>query len=184
MSYVKNVATVIIISISVSLVTQPVTQAEITDIHTGITGTPGNDNIESTELIDVNSVLETISDEDLTTSATGIDSLSGEDQVASTADMTSNASSTINAPFVPLKLGGTTSKSSSKGIFGSEGTDLLQNLASIFSTSKSYAEIMEVIMQIDLVSTSFTTTSTSWIAPADSAGGGAPAAIFRRAATA
>lgn len=161
MKYIKNVTAIIITSFSVFLVTQSITLAEITDIQTGITGTTGNDIIDSTLPVDVNSILETISDEDLTTSATGIDSLSGDDQVASTADMTLNASSTINAPFVPLKLGGTTSKSSSKGIFGGDGTDLLQNLASIFSTSTSYAEIMEVIMQIDLGSTSFTTTSTA-----------------------
>ena len=161
MKYVKNVTAVITISMSVLLVTQSVTLAEITDIQTGITGTTGNDIIDSTQPVDVNSVLETISDEDLITSATGIDSLTGDDEITSTADITLNSLSKIDAPFVPLKLGGTTSKSSSKGIYGGDGIDLLQNIASIFSTSTSYAEIMEVIMQIDLGSTSFTTTSTA-----------------------
>lgn len=149
-----------LIMMGVFLITQSVTLAEITDIQTGITGTTGNDIIDSNQPVSVNSIIETISsDEDVTTAATGIDGLAGGDQITTNADMTMNASSAINAPFVPLKIGGTTSKSSSKGIYGGDGNDLLQNLASIFSTSASYANIMEVIMQIDLGSTAFTTTS-------------------------
>ena len=160
MKCLKNLATVTLIMMGVFLITQSVTLAEITDIQTGITGTTGNDIIDSNQPVSVNSIIETISsDEDVTTAATGIDGLAGGDQITTNADMTMNASSAINAPFVPLKIGGTTSKSSSKGIYGGDGTDLLQNLASIFSTSASYANIMEVIMQIDLGSTAFTTTS-------------------------
>ncbi len=131
--------------------------AGIEDAKTGIVGTSANDSIHSGQPVDVNSVLETTSDEDVTTAATGIDGFAGDDQITVGANVTTNASSKIEAPYVPLKVAGTTSDSSSKGVRGGDGADLLLNLASLLSTSTSYAEIAEVVMQINLGATLFPT---------------------------
>ncbi len=135
--------------------------AGVEDIRTGMVGTAGNDILLNTQPLDVNAVLATASDEDVTTAATGIDGLAGNDSIAATADVTANASSTMNAPYVPFRLGGTTAASSSKGLAGGDGADLLLNLASIFPTALSHAEIMEVILQLDVGATDFPTASTT-----------------------
>ncbi len=135
--------------------------AGVEDIRTGLVGTAGNDILVNTQPLDVNAILETASDQDVTTSAVGIDGLAGDDSVAATANITTNASSTMNAPYVPFRLGGTTAASSSKGLSGGDGADLLLNLSSIFPTALSHAEIMEVILQIDIGATDFPTASTS-----------------------
>ena len=135
--------------------------AGIEDTETGTVGTPGDDTIDSAQPADVSAILETTSDEDVTTAAMGIDGLAGDDRITGTADITTNASSRINAPYVPMRITGTGSESSSKGIGGGDGFDILLNMASIYSTSTSYTEIMEVIMQINLGVTAFPTTSTA-----------------------
>ncbi|MDI6451289.1 autotransporter outer membrane beta-barrel domain-containing protein [Anaerobaca lacustris] len=124
-------------------------------------GTAGNDILYNAQPLDVNAVLATSSDEDVTTAATGIDGLAGNDSIAAAANVVANASSTMNAPYVPFRLGGTTAASSSKGLLGGDGADLLLNLASIFPTALSHAEIMEVILQLDVGATDFSTASTS-----------------------
>ncbi len=133
----------------------------IDDTRTGIAGTAGNDILLNTQPLDVNAILETASDQDVTTAAVGIDGLAGNDSIAAAANVTTNASSTMNAPYVPFRLGGTTVASSSKGLWGGDGTDLLLNLASIFPTALSHAEIMEMILQLDVGATDFPTASTA-----------------------
>lgn len=135
--------------------------AGIEDLRTGTVGTAGNDILLNTQPLDVNAVLATASDQDVTTSATGIDGLAGDDSIAAAANITANASSTMNAPYVPFRLGGTTTASSSTGLSGGDGADLLLNLSSIFPTALSHAEIMEVILQLDIGATDFSTASTA-----------------------
>ena len=135
--------------------------AGVEDIRTGLVGTAGNDILVNTQPLDVNAILETASDQDVTTSAVGIDGLAGNDSVAAAANITTNASSTMDAPYVPFRLGGTTAASSSTGLAGGDGADLLLTLSSIFPTALSHAEIMEVILQIDIGATDFPTASTS-----------------------
>ncbi len=135
--------------------------AGIEDTKTGIVGTSGNDVILSTQPVDVNAILETTSDQDVTTAAVGVDGLAGDDSIVAAASVTTNASSTMNAPYVPFRLAGTTAASSSKGLWGGDGADLLLGLASIFTTALSHAEIMEVILQLDVGATDFSTASTA-----------------------
>jgi len=131
--------------------------AGIEDAKTEIVGTSANDGIHSAQPVDVSAVLSTTSDQDVTTAATGIDALAGDDRVIGAANVTTNASSQVNAPYVPLKVAGTASESAAKGMCGGDGFDLVVNLASLLSTSTSYTEIMEVVMQINLGVTSFPT---------------------------
>lgn len=133
----------------------------IEDTETGTVGTPGADTINSAQPVGVNAVLEMTSDEDVTTAAAGIDGLAGDDQITGTADITTNASSRIVAPYVPMRIDGTASKASSKGIGGGDGLDTLLNTASIFPTSISYTEIMEIIAQIALGVNEWPTTATA-----------------------
>jgi hypothetical protein len=136
--------------------------ASLEDTRTGITGTSGNDVIDSGQPLDVNTILETTSDEDVTTTATGIDGLAGHDQITDNAAITTRASSRIDAPYVPFRLCGTSSKSYSYGLRGGDASDVLLNLATILSTSTSYTKIVEVIMQIDLGVVAWPTSSTAY----------------------
>lgn len=133
----------------------------IEDLRTALSGTAGNDTLSNAQPLDVNAILVTASDQDVTTSATGIEGLAGDDAITAAANVTPNASSTMDAPYVPFRLGGTAAASWSTGLSGGDGADLLLNLASIFPTALSHAEIMEVILQLDVGATDFSTASTA-----------------------
>jgi len=161
MKYVKYPTRIISSLIVVLLISSPIALCDLEDIKTGISGTADTDIISNTQLLDINAILQTTSDEDVTTNVRGINSLAGNDKVTAMANIATNASSTINVPYVPIRLGETASRSTSNGITGSDGDDTLLNLASIFQTSTAYTEFTGVVMQIDLGVSGWPTTSTS-----------------------
>lgn len=141
------------------LLAGPMRGDDLTDSQTGVTGTADADVLTVTTVKDVNSVRSTTDTRNVTTQATGVDALAGADQVTVSAGLTSRSSSTLDAPFVVLRIGGTSTNATSTGVRGGDGVDALSNFASVFSTASAYTKIMEATLYFEMGVTHSPTTS-------------------------
>jgi uncharacterized protein with beta-barrel porin domain len=134
---------------------------DLTDTQTGVTGTADADVINVTRIWDVNSILSTAGTQNVSTRTTGVDALAGADQVTVSASLTSRTSSTLDAPFVAVRLGGTSTDATSTGVRGGDGVDAISNFSTVSSTASAYTKIMEATLYFEMGVTHSPTTSAA-----------------------
>ena len=153
-----GIALAAVITLCFAFAPQVASGDTITNAVTAITGTAGDDLINSlspTNATAATTITTNVHDKVLT-SATGIAGLGGDDQIASTAALTADASTELG---IPLKYSSAEGAAASIGIAGGAGRDVITNGSSIVATSRADTTIGEFFLQIDVGVTGWPTIS-------------------------